>query len=191
MTVDECSQALGVAPGWYDGIYGVSGLPMGNKMQHTVDWVNANGAIVADTDYYGGTVSNIRVFNAAEFNCTYHFRDLLYDRTLMRLFGSHSTIATFAIILLGISISFVPTLVLARLSGFAATEFISIGSLIAILVFVAFGIFDGSWWPTHHEQNFVDRQWLIGLGVFVSTSALYGIRMWNRRSKFEPSPENA
>ena len=191
MTVDQCSQILGVTPGWYDGIYGVSGLPMCNKAQNVVNRVNANGAIVADTTTYEGTVSNIRVFRPADFTCMYRLDGLIYDRTIMRLFGSHSPIATLAIILLGIFVSIIPILILARLSGLPATEFVSIGLTIAIMVFIAFGIFGRSWWSSHHEQIFVDRQWLIGIGVFVSTSALYARRMGKHLLKFGPKPENA
>ena len=192
MTVDQCSQALGVSPGWYDGIYGVSGLPMGNKMQYTVEWVNANGAIVADIDKsFGGKVSNIRAFRPTEFTRMYHLGDFLYDRTLMKLFGSHSAIATFAIVVLGILVSIAPVLVVVKLSGLPATEFLSIGLLIASMVFVAFGILGGSWWPSHHEQIFTDRQWLIVLAVFVSTSIVYAKRMWKHRSRFGPAPKNA
>ena len=41
---------------------------------------------------------------------------------------------------------------MAKLSGLPTTQSVSFGLLIAAMIFVAFGVFGRSWWPSHHEQ---------------------------------------
>ena len=107
MSIDQCSQKLGVSPGWYDGIYGVFGLPMDNKCITPLTGSMPTGrSLLIQTMVK--PLSNIRVFCQTEFTCMYHLGDLLYDRTLMRLFGSNSRIATFTIFILGIVVSILP-----------------------------------------------------------------------------------
>ena len=166
---------------------------MGNKMQYTADWVNLNGAIVVDSSY-GGTISNIRYFGLQEYSSLFNTGDMLYDRTMMRLFGSTWWLATLMVVLLGVIVSILPALIMGKLSGVPTAEITCIGLVAAAIVFIAFGIFAKSWWPSHHSPIFVDRQILLGLAAFVATSTLYLRRLLSGsvvNQRIEPETKSA
>ena len=150
MSIQDASEIIGLPPGWYDGIYGVSQINLGNKMERRVAWINLNGAIIADVD---DGIQNASFTPRSSFATSHKFGTMLYDRIVLKAFDSNSPSQTFLILIVCFLISIAPILLIARNLNLNLTELIVFAGLVACVAYIGLAYYLHSIWNGHQNDN--------------------------------------
>ncbi len=177
MPIYEASRIVGLQPGWYDGINGVSEIALADKANDRVAWINWHGAIVADLG--GGCLHNATFTPSSEFSISGNFASMIYDRTAQRIFDSRSVYATILILCISLVIAFAPAIIMSQASKCGVAESLSFGFLVSALVFAAVSIYLNDSWIGHHNQDFPLLVTSIAFSAFMASTIL----MINRISR--------
>ena len=186
ISIQDASDVIGLPPGWYDGIYGVSQINLGNKAEQRVAWVNLNGAITADID---GGIQNPSFTPRSNFATSHDFGAMLYDRTVQRAFDSNSPSATVLILVTCFLISVAPILLLGRILNLNLTELILFAGFVAFVAYLGLAYFLRSIWIGHHNDNFALLMIAVVVSGFGSSCLLAAVRAGTRNEKKHISEE--
>ncbi len=178
MSIDEASGIVGLQPGWYDGIHGVSQIALGDKANDRVAWINWHGAIVADA---GPGLQNATFTPSSECSISGDFASMTYDRTAQRLLDSQSVYATILILCVSLMIAFAPAIILSHVSKCGVAESLYFGFIVSAFVFSAVLVYLNDSWIGHHDQDFSLLVISIVLSAFMASTILITTRISRRR----------
>ena len=188
MSIQDASEIIGLRPGWYDGIYGVSQINLGNKIQRRVAWINLNGAIVADID--DGKIQTASFSPASSFATTHDFGAMLYDRTIQRAIDSNSPSANVLKLFMCFLISVAPILLLGRILNLNLTELTIFAGLVACVAYIGLSYYLHSIWNGHHNDTFALLAIAVIVSAFGASCLLAAVRIGTRNRNKRMSEES-
>ena len=180
MTIDDASRIIGLAPGWYDGIYGTTGATDGNRFQNRIEWVNLNGGIVVDV-HNDGKIYRASFVTSSEISASYYVSEMLYDRSIRRFVDSDSPIATLAGLLLLSVLSATPSLIVARIFAFKITDFICVGIAVGLSTYFILAACVDMLWIRYDNCEFTLVMSAVAVASFSSTGLLAFMRAGIRK----------